>query len=186
MSELTDQLSKLLDDANEKNHDPRMEELMRSDRLIDPSYENLSVLEDQEIFHIAKIRGAQKGLNVSVRRIKKVYETKDMLDYHTPWMDYVRSLDEKNPYDKVELDSKLGDLVIINEMVKQLIVLRPALEGKRANLYADSIKQQVINNPASPQQMNEPQEGFFSKAISFLFGKKDSGGSNQGYNGRGR
>lgn len=173
MSDLTDQLSKLLDDAGDKNYDPRMEELMRSDRLIDPKYENLSVLEDPEIFHISKIRGAQKAFNIPVWKLKKLYDAEDMKDYHAPWIDYIRDLDPKNENDKKELESNVGDFVIVNEMVKQLVILRPALEGKRASLYADSIKPQVTNNPGIPTQPAEQQEGFLGKMFSFIFGKKD-------------
>lgn len=172
MSELTEKLAGLLEN-DDKNYDPRMEELMRSDRLIDFKYENLSVLEDQEIFHVAKIRGMQNLIRIPVWRIQKIYLQKDMLDYHAPWMDYIRSLDETNPRDKKELEATIGELMGINEMIRQLIMLRPALEGKRAILYADSIKPQVANNPVYQTQPQDNQEGFLSKVAGFIFGKKD-------------
>ncbi len=162
-------LGKLLDDKGEKNYDPRMEELMRSDKLIDPKAENLSKLEDQEIFHVSKIRGAQKGFSVSVKQVKKIYELPWMRDYRTEYMEYIRSLDWEK--DKEEINTIIGGLPMTSEMVTQLISLRGALEAWKAKLYADSIKPQVVNNPqAIPPQ--EPQEGLLSKVLGFFIGKK--------------
>jgi len=184
MSDLSDQMAKLLDDKLDKNYDPRMEELMRSDKLIDPKAENLSDLRDEEIFSVAKIRGAQKAFQISIRKIKKLYLREDMLGYHTDYIDYIRDLDEKNEHDKLELDSNVGDFKMVIEMVHQLVYLRPALEGNRAKLYADSIKPQVANIPVQTLQP-EQQEGLLSKMFGFFFGKKEqSSGSNSGYKGR--
>lgn len=162
-------LKTLLDDKGERNYDPRMEELMRSDKLIDPKAENLSKLEDQEIFHVSKIRGAQKGFTATVRQVKKIYELPWMKDYHTEYIDYIRSLDWEK--DKDEINTVIGGLPMTSEMVTQLISLRGALEAWKAKLYADSIKPQVINNPqAIPPQ--EPQEGLLAKLFGFFLGKK--------------
>ena len=172
-------LESLLDDKGEKNYDPRMEELLRSDRLIDPNNELLTKLENEEIYHISKIRGAQKGFLLTVRRIKKVYNLPWMLDYHTEYMDYVRSLDEKDEHDKLELDSTIGDLKMTSEMIAQMIKLRHALEAWKAKLYADSIKPQVANIPPVIQPTEE-KEGVFSWLAGVLFGKK--GNQQQGNN----
>jgi hypothetical protein len=174
MSELSDALAKVLDDKSDKNYDPRMEELMRSDKLIDPKAENLSKLEDQEIFHIAKIRGAQKGFSIQLKRIKKIYDLPEMQGYHSDYIDYVRALDPIK--DKEELETYIGGLPMTNEMVLQLVSLRGALEAWKAKLYADSIKPQVANQPAIIQPQ-EPQPGFFSKIADFFFGKKQDDGN---------
>lgn len=178
MSDLSDQMAKLLDDKLDKNYDPRMEELMRSDRLIDPTNEALSKLEEQEIFHIAKIRGAQEGFRIPLRKIWKLYKRKDLADFHTDYIDYIRSLDDKNPDDKKELDSTIGGLAMTNKMVEELIKLRHAEEAWTAKLYADSIKPQVANVPVAVQQQ-EQQEGALSKIFGFIFGKKQD--ASQGY-----
>lgn len=169
MSDISDQLAKLLDDKSDKNYDPRMEELMRSDKLIDPRAENLSKLEDPEIFHIAKIRGAQKGMMLRVSDIKRIYDLPELKDYHTDYIDYTRSLDPIK--DKDFLASPVGGLPMTNEMVTQLISLRGALEAWKAKLYADSIKPQVANTPGYIPPP-EPQEGMFAKMLNFFFGKK--------------
>jgi hypothetical protein len=171
MSEIADAMRKLLPDASDKNYDPRMEELLRSDRLIDPKYENMSILEDQEIYSIAKLRGAQKAFAVPVRKIKKIYDLPEMQPYHAPWIDYIRALDENNEHDKLELDASVGGLPMINEMIYQLIYLRGSREGTKLKIYADSIKPAVANNPPMMQQP-EPQEGVLSKIIGFFVGKK--------------
>jgi len=181
MSDLSDQMAKLLDDKLDKNYDPRMEELMRSDKLIDPKAENLSKLEDPEIFHIAKIRGAQKSFNIPVWKIKKMYMTPDMMDYHTDYIDYIRALDPKNEQDAKELAACVGEFVMINEMVTQLVCLRGALEAWKAKLYADSIKPQVANIPV-PMPQQEEKEGLLAKTLNFFFGKKPE--QNQGYQNR--
>lgn len=184
MSALTDQLATLLDDKNDKNYDPRMEELMRSDKLIDPKAENLSDLRDEEIFSIAKVRGAQKAFQIPVWKIQKLYNRPDMMDYHTDYIDYIRQLDPALPHGKEELDAHVGDFNMVIEMVHQLVYLRPALEGNRAKLYADSIKPQVANVPVQPITP-EPQEGMLSKIAGFIFGKKEQqSGSGSGYKGR--
>ena len=164
-------LKTLLDDKGEKNYDPRMEELMRSDRLIDPTNELLTKLENPEIYHISKIRGAQKGFGLSVRRIRKAYMLPWMRDYHTDYIDYIRSLDENSEHDKKELDQELGNLIMTTEMITQMVKLRHALEAWKAKLYADSIKPQVANLPPI-QPVQEEQEGLFSKLFGALFGKK--------------
>jgi hypothetical protein len=173
-------LGELLDDKGEKNYDPRMEELLRSDRLIDPNNELLTKLENEEIYHISKIRGAQKGFLLTVRRIRKVYNLPWMLDYHTDYMDYIRALDEKNEHDKVELDSIIGDLKMTSEMISQMIKLRHALEAWKAKLYADSIKPQVANIPPVIAPTEE-KEGVFSWLAGVLFGKKGNQQQQQGY-----
>jgi hypothetical protein len=173
-------LKEVLDDKGDKNYDPRMEELSRSDKLIDPTNEALSKLEEQEIFHISKIRGAQISYSTRVRILKKLYSTPDMKDYHTQYIDYIRALSEDNPYDKAELDSYIGGLPMTNLMISELIKLRHAEDAWTAKLYADSIKPQVANVPTFMPSQQEPQEGFFSKALNFIFGKKDNGA--QGYN----
>ena len=173
-------LKEVLDDKSDKNYDPRMEELSRSDKLIDPYNEALSKLEEQEIFHIAKIRGAQISFSVNVRHLKKLYSTPDMMAYHTQYIDYIRALDEKNEYDKKELDTFIGGLPMTNLMISELIKLRHAEDAWTAKLYADSIKPQVANVPTFLPAQQEQQEGLFSKALNFIFGKKDNGA--QGYN----
>jgi hypothetical protein len=172
MSELSDALAKVLDDKSDKNYDPRMEELMRSDRLIDPTNEALSKLEEQEIFHIAKIRGAQEGFRIPVWKIRKVYDQQWMLDYHSDYIDYIRSLDITKEHEKKELESVIGGLAMTNKMIDELIKLRHAEEAWTAKLYADSIKPQVANAPAPMQMQQDQQEGFFAKMINFVFGKK--------------
>lgn len=171
MSEISDALAKVLDDKLDKNYDPRMEELMRSDRLIDPTNEALSKLEEQEIFHIAKIRGAQEGFRVPLWKIQKMYNQDWIQLYSTDYMEYIRNLNPANERDKKELESTIGGLAMTNRMIDELIKLRHAEEAWTAKLYADSIKPQVANVP--PQMIPaEPQEGFFSKIIGFFLGKK--------------
>jgi len=172
MSELSDALAKVLDDKSDKNYDPRMEELLRSDRLIDPTNEALSKLEEQEIFHIAKIRGAQLGFNISVWKLQKTYQQEWLLDYHVDYIDYIRNLDPTKEHDKKELESTIGGLTMTNGMINELIKLRHAEEAWTAKLYADSIKPQVANAPTPMPMMQDPQEGFFTKMFNFLFGKK--------------
>lgn len=172
MSELTDTLAKLLDDKTDKNYDPRMEELMRSDRLIDPTNEALSKLEEQEIFHIAKIRGAQEGFRVPLWKIQKMYHQNWMELYSTDYMEYIRNLNPNIERDKKELESTIGGLAMTNRMIDELVKLRHAEEAWTAKLYADSIKPQVANVP--PQMpVQEAQEGFFSKILGFFLGKKE-------------
>jgi hypothetical protein len=172
MSELTDALVKVLDEKGDKNYDPRMEELMRSDRLIDPTNEALSKLDEQEIFHIAKIRGMQVGFQIPLWKVQKMYNLPWMKEYSTDYMDYIRALDWKSERDKKELESTLGGMTMVNPMISELIKLRHAEDAWTAKLYADSIKPQVANAPAIMPQQQEQQEGFFSKMISFFFGKK--------------
>jgi hypothetical protein len=179
MSQLSDALAKVLEDKDDKNYDPRMEELMRSDKLIDPNAENLSKLEDPEIFHVAKIRGAQKGMALRVSDLYRIYNLPEMKEYKTEYMDYVRNLDPLKKEDKEILNTMIGGLPMTNEMIRQLISLRGALEAWKAKLYADSIKPQVVNNPGYIPQNQDQQEGFFSKALSFLFGKKEDKGGYQ-------
>ena len=178
MSQLSDALAKVLEDKDDKNYDPRMEELMRSDKLIDPTAENLSKLEDPEIFHVAKIRGAQKGMALKVSDLYRIYNLPEMKAYKTDYMEYVRQLDPTKDEDKKILNQMVGGLPMTNEMVRQLISLRGALEAWKAKLYADSIKPQVVNNPGYIPQPQDQQEGLFAKALNFLFGKKqeDKGG----------
>ena len=173
MSELTDALAKILDDKADKNYDPRMEELMRSDRLIDPTNEALSKLEEQEIFHIAKIRGAQEGFRIPLWKIQKVYNQEWLQLYSTDYMEYIRNLKETDKRDKIELDSVIGGLAMTNRMIEELIKLRHAEEAWTAKLYADSIKPQVANVPPPMLPQQEAQEGFFSKIFGFIFGKKE-------------
>jgi len=180
MSKLSDSLAKVLEDSSDKNYDPRMEELMRSDRLIDASNEALTKLEEQEIFHIAKIRGAQEGFRISLRKVQKLYKTPMMMEYNTDYIDYVRSLNPDNESDKKELDSMVGGLAMTNRMIEELIKLRHAEDAWTAKLYADSIKPQVANVPVQ-MQPSEPQEGFFSKLFGFFVGKKQE--QSQGYRG---
>ena len=179
MSEMTDQLSKLLDDKNDKNYDPRMEELMRSDRLIDPTNEALSKLEEQEIFHISKIRGAQIGFSIPLWMIWRRYQLPHMQYYHSDYIDYIRSIDPKTEEGKKELATTVGGLAMTNEMIVQLIKLRHAEEAWTAKLYADSIKPAVANVNPMAMQPQEQQEGALSKIFSFFFGKKQE--QNQGY-----
>ena len=173
MSELTNALAKILDDKTDKNYDPRMEELMRSDRLIDPTNEALSKLEEQEIFHIAKIRGAQEGFRVPLWKIQKMYNQDWIQLYSTDYMEYVRNLNPANERDKKELESTIGGLAMTNRMIDELVKLRHAEEAWTAKLYADSIKPQVANVPPQMLPAQEAQEGFFSKIISFIFGRKE-------------
>lgn len=171
MTELTEKLAELLDDKNDKNYDPRMEELMRSDKLIDPKAENLSKLEDPEIFHIAKIRGLQVGLRIPVWKLQRIYNADDMLDYTTDYMEFTRSLKATDPGDKKILESSIGGLAMTEEAVAQLICLRGALDAWKAKLYADSIKPAVANIPM-PMQREEEQEGLLSKMANLIFGRK--------------
>ena len=171
---LKDELIKLLDQKDDKNYDPRMEELMRSDRLIDPKNECLSDLEDQEIFHIAKIRGAQKGFAVTMKELKKIYNLPHLADYHCDYIDYIRTAD-------VSVDDMvIGNLPMLNVMIEELIKLRRSKEGWAAKLYADSIKPAVANMPAPYVPQAEEKEGFFSKILNFFLGKKSEQGA-QGY-----
>lgn len=177
MSELKDELIKLLDQKDDKNYDPRMEELMRSDRLIDPKNETLSDLEDQEIFHIAKIRGAQVGFKITMKDLKKIYELPHLKDYHCDYIDFIREAPK-------ELDEMIiGGLPMLNVMIEELIKLRRSKEGWAAKLYADSIKPQVANMPVPYVPPQEEKEGFFAKIFNFFFGKKKEEGV-QGYKGR--
>ena len=173
MSELSDALAKILDDKTDKNYDPRMEELMRSDRLIDPTNEALSKLEEQEIFHIAKIRGAQEGFRIPLWKLKKVYDQDWLRLYSTDYMDYIRNLNEADARDKKELETTIGGLTMTNRMIEELIKLRHAEEAWTAKLYADSIKPQVANVPPQMLPQQEAQEGFFSKVFNFFLGKKE-------------
>lgn len=166
-------LRQALEADDGKNYDPRMEELMRSDKLIDPKAENLAKLEEQEVYHIAKIRGAQTAFKITVRKLKRLYETPEMMKYSTPYMDYIRSLKEDNPNDRKELDMEIGGLPVTNEMISQLICLTGAFDAWKAKLYADSIKPVVSNQPIPFQQPQQEQEGLFSKVLGFMFGKKD-------------
>lgn len=179
MSELRDELVKLLDQKDDKNYDPRMEELMRSDRLIDPKNETLSDLEDQEIFHIAKIRGAELGFKITMRELHKIYSLPHLVDYHCNYIDYIRSLDPIR--DKEVLDSLVGGLPMLNRSIEELIKLRRSKEGWAAKLYADSIKPQVANVPMPYPQPQEEQVGFFAKIINFFLGKKKEESGVQGY-----
>lgn len=181
MSELRDELVKLLDQKDDKNYDPRMEELMRSDRLIDPKNETLSDLEDQEIFHIAKLRGAQAKLKIPMKELKKIYERPHLADYHCDYIDYIRSFDPIK--DKEMLDSYVGGLPMLNVMIEELIKLRRSKEGWAAKLYADSIKPAVANVPMPYPQPAEEQVGVFTKILNFFLGKKKEEGV-QGYRGR--
>jgi hypothetical protein len=181
MSELRDELVKLLDQKDDKNFDPRMEELLRSDRLIDPKNETLSDLEDQEIFHIAKIRGAQVGFKITMKDLQKIYALPHLADYHCNYIDYIRSLDPVK--DKELLDSNVGGLPMLNVMIEELIKLRRSKEGWAAKLYADSIKPQVANVPMPYPQPAEEQQGLFAKIFNFFLGKKKDEGT-QGYQGR--
>jgi hypothetical protein len=173
MSDLSDALAKILDDKADKNYDPRMEELMRSDRLIDPTNEALSKLEEQEIFHIAKIRGAQEGFSIPLWKIQKIYKQDWLQLYSTDYMEYIRNLDPAIERDKKELESVIGGLNMTNRMINELIKLRHAEEAWTAKLYADSIKPQVANVPPQMPQQQEEKEGIFSKIIGFIFGKKE-------------
>lgn len=171
---IRDELVKLLAHTDDKNYDPRMEELLRSDRLIDPKNECLSDLEDQEIFHIAKIRGAQKGFGVTMKELKKIYALPYLADYHCDYIDYIRA-------SPIEMDAiVIGDLPMMNVMIEELIKLRRSKEGWAAKLYADSIKPAAPNAPIPYPAPAEPQEGFFSKILSFFIGKKQED-STQGY-----
>lgn len=166
MSELSDKLAKLFDAKDDKNYDPRMEELMRSDRLIDPKNETLSNLEDQEIFHIAKIRGAQVGFRITLKDLRAIYNLPHLADYHCDYIDYIR----KAPAD---LDNmQIGGLPMLNVMIEELIKLRRSKEGWAAKLYADSIKPQVANMPPAYPVPQEEKPGFFGWIVGLLFGKK--------------
>jgi len=167
---LREELIKLLDQKDDKNYDPRMEELMRSDKLIDPKAENLSKLEDQETFHIAKIRGAQKGYTIKISELQKMYNLPWMINYHADYIDYVRNLDPVK--DKDLLESSIGGLPMTTEMVSQFIYLRGALEAWKAKLYADSIKPQVANLPPQYLPVPEEKEGLIARFFNFFLGKK--------------
>jgi len=173
---LKDELIKLLDQKDDKNYDPRMEELMRSDRLIDPKNECLSDLEDQEIFHIAKIRGAQEGFKIKMKDLKVIYALPKLADYHCDYIDYIRTapatLDDMN----------IGGLPMLNVMIEELIKLRRSKEGWAAKLYADSIKPQVANMPAPYVPPPEEKPGFLGWLSGLIFGKKKE--ESPGYKGR--
>ena len=171
-STLLDDLKKLFENKDDKNYDPRMEELMRSDRLIDPKNETLSDLEDPEIFHIAKIRGAQKGFKVTVKQLQAAYNTPMMKEYSCDYIDMIRALPA------TELDNTVGGLPMLSDMIAELIKLRRSKEMQMAKLYADSIKPQVANNPPMFIQPEPEKEGIFAKLLNFVFGKKkQEGGS---------
>lgn len=173
MSEAIDSLKKLFETKDERNYDPRMEELMRSDRLIDPKNECLSKLENPEIYHIAKIRGAQLGFSVTGKQLREIYNRPNMINYHCDYIDFIRNL---NDVDAEKI--KLGGLPMMAMSIEQLITLRKAEDAWVAKLYADSIKPQVANNPIyQPMMPQEEKEGWFSKVWGFLFGKKS--GSDQ-------
>jgi len=172
-STLLDDLKKLFDSKDDKNYDPRMEELLRSDRLIDPKNETLSDLEDPEIFHIAKIRGAQKGFKITCRQLQAAYNTPMMKNYSCDYIDLIRLMKTD-----AELDSTVGGLPMLSDMISELIKLRRSKEMQMAKLYADSIKPAVANNPPMFIPPEQAQEGFFSKVLSFFLGKKKpEGGS---------
>lgn len=166
-SELVQSLVKLLDTKDDKNYDPRMEELMRSDRLIDPTNECLSNLEDDEIFHISKIRGSELSFKITMKQAREIYNRPDMLGYHCGYMDYIRSADPS-------LDGmEIGGLPMTNRMISELIKLRRSKEGWAAKLYADSIKQAVANTPLFiPQQPEEESGGIFGWVKSLFAGRK--------------
>lgn len=179
MSLLKDELIKLLDTKDDKNYDPRMEELLRSDRLIDPTNECLSDLEDQEIFHIAKLRGAQAKLKIPMRELKKIYLLPHLAGYKCDYIDYIRSLDDVK--DKEILDSYIGGMPMMNVMIAELIKLRRSKQFQAAKLYADSIKPQVANVPVPYPMPQEEKEGFFTKILNFFMGKKAEPQGQQGY-----
>lgn len=163
---LKEELIKLLDQKDDKNYDPRMEELLRSDRLIDPKNECLSDLEDQEIFHIAKIRGAEEGFKIKMKDLKAIYALPKLADYHCDYIDYIRTVPATLD------DMNIGGLPMLNVMIEELIKLRRSKEGWAAKLYADSIKPQVANMPAPYIPPPEEKEGFFAKIFNFFLGKK--------------
>ena len=179
MSQIKDELIKLFDQKDDKNYDPRMEELLRSDRLIDPTNECLSDLEDQEIFHIAKLRGAQAKLRIQVKDLKRIYSMSYLADYRCDYIDYFRSLDAIK--DKEILDSYIGGMPMMNVMISELIKLRRSKQFQAAKLYADSIKPAVANVPIPYPQIQEEKEGFFSKILNFFLGKKAEPQGTQGY-----
>lgn len=172
---LKDQLAKLLDQKEDKNYDPRMEELMRSDRLIDPKNECLSDLEDQEIFHIAKIRGAQMGFRITMKDLREIYNRPELTGYHCDYIDFIRATDAKMD------EMVIGALPMMNVMIEELIKLRRSKEGWAAKLYADSIKPQVANMPAPYVPQEEAKEGIFAKIFNFFLGKKKQDEGAQGY-----
>lgn len=175
MTSLLDDLKRLFETKDDKNYDPRMEELMRSDRLIDPKNETLSDLEDPEIFHIAKIRGAQKGFSISVRKLKQIYNTPTMLKYSCDYIDMIRAVEKDE-----DLDKTIGGLPMLTTMIEELIKLRRSKDMQMAKLYADSIKPQVANAPPTFIQPEQEKEGIFSKMLNFFLGskKRDNSGGN--------
>jgi len=179
--DILEALKQVLDTKDDKNYDPRMEELSRSDKLIDPTNEALSKLEDPEIFHIAKIRGAQISYAVPLWKIRKAYLIPDMLDYHTPYIDYIRNLDPANKDDKAELDQIIGGLPMTNKMMEELVKLRHSQDAWTAKLYADSIKPIASNQPIMFPQQQEQQEGALSKIFGFIFGRRQENQNTGGY-----
>jgi hypothetical protein len=150
-----------------------MEELLRSDRLIDPKNETLSDLEDPEIFHISKIRGAQKGFRVTCRQLQLAYNTPMMQQYSCDYIEMIRALKTEE-----ELNATVGGLPMLSDMIAELIKLRRSKEMQMAKLYADSIKPQVANNPPIFMPQEAEKEGMFAKILNFFLGKKKpEGGS---------
>jgi hypothetical protein len=178
-SELVAQLTKLLDVKDEKNYDPRMEELMRSDRLIDPKNECLSKLENPEIYHIAKIRGAQQGFRFPVKAIKKLYKESKYSDYHCDYIDFIRNM----PDNEAETIF-VGGLPMMSIAIEEMVKLRKSEDAWAAKLYADSIKPQVANQPMyMPMPPQEEKEGFFSKMWGWFFGGRQKQQTQQGNRG---
>ena len=141
-----------ISDSEVQNIDPALLHYQKSDKLVQtPVPDPLAVITEEENGTISQLEILEKVFTIEI------------------------PVDENGFFDpKGKQRKKFGGLPSTMSGVDRYINLTPAIEGERAELYAQSIKP---TQPTMPQFMEpkEPEKGFISKVTDWIGGMFNRG-----------